>query len=214
MNRLTLVLAATLPALGACSSRASLPVSPAGITLLADRGRLETWEARSLAHGHLHARGPDDGGCAALAEMVRVMTVLSSGVEGERAESVRNTGEAMAALVEGMCVTMFGRGYGGKGRLALALRPPGGEGEALFVVVPALAAGESDRTFRTGEILAEFLAPLGRVEAALESGRVRVRRGEASGTEFELFLVLRPAAAGAAYERLQVVARTETPAGR
>jgi hypothetical protein len=121
--------------------------------------------------------------------------------------------EDFAAVLEGMCFSLFGRGYGGQGLLALSLRPSAESPEALFVAVPALGPDETERTFRPPQILAEFLSPLDRVEAALESGRVRVTRLPHGGFDVDLFLVLRPAGP-AAYERLQVVSRLETPPPR
>jgi len=195
-----------------CAARGAPPGVPATVTLLADRGRLETWDAWALAGGHLHARS-NEGACSATAELLRATTTLLATQPEEKREPVKQAGEAMAAVFEGMCATLFGRGYGGRGRIALALRPGSAGGawpeEALFVVVPALAPGETERTFRAPEILAEFLSPLDRVEAALDGGRVLVRRLPDGRHEFELFLVLRPAAP-ASYERLQVVARVET----
>lgn len=200
----------------ACARGGPPPGATSTVTLLADRGRLETWDAWALAGGHLHARS-HDGACSATAELLRATTTLPATLPEEKREAVKQGGEAMAAILEKMCATMFGRAYGGKGRLALALRPASTGGalpeEALFVVVPALAPGETERTFRAPEILAEFLSPLDRVEAALDGGRVRVRRLPDGRHEFELFLVLRPAAP-ASYERFQVVARLEIPAAR
>lgn len=192
----------------ACAPRRDLPSDPATVTLLGDRGRLETWRAWAVEGGHLHARR-GDGSCLAVADLLRVV-VLGAGLgKDERSESLRKSGETLAAMVQGMCTVLFGRGYGGKGLHALSLRPSPESEEALFVVVPALAPGEAERTFAPPEILAEYLSPSGRVEAALDGGRVALRRLEGTRREFELFLVLRPAGPGA-YERLQVVARFET----
>ncbi len=199
--------------LAGCASRRDLPSDPATVTLFGERGRLETWEARALAGGHLHARG-GDGSCLAVVELFRVMSETVATIPQERREEVRQTAERFAAVLEGMCVALFGRGYGGKDLHALSLRPSAESPEALFVVVPALAPGETERTFRPPHVLAEYLSPLDRVEASIDGGRVHVRRLAGGRHEFEIFLVLRPAAPGAAYERLQVVARVEAGSPR
>jgi hypothetical protein len=206
-------LAVLLLALGsaACASRSGVPTAPASVTILGERGRLETWEARALAHGHLHAKG-EDGTCPAMAAFFRTSAAAAE-LGGRRGAEVQELAEKFAAALEGMCVALFGRGYGGTDLLAMGLRPSPESPEALFVVVPALGSGESERTFRPPQLLAEFLSPLDRVEAALESGRVRVTRLPHGGFDVELFLVLRPAGP-AAYERLQVVSRLETPPPR
>jgi hypothetical protein len=140
-------------------------------------------------------------------------TAAETAPEGHR-DALRSSAEAMSALVEQMCVQTLGRGYGGKGLLALSLRPSAESPEALFVVVPALAAGETERTFRPPQILAEYLSPLDRVEASLDGGRVHLRRLEGGGREIEVFLVLRPKEASAPYERLQIVSRLQTGSPR
>ncbi len=196
----------------ACAPRGVPPGTPSSVTLLGDRGRLETWEARSLSGGHLHARG-DEGTCSAAAELLRAGAGILATLPGENREAARRSGETLATAVEGLCATLFGRGYGGKGRLVLSLRPPPPDGrppeEALFVVVPEPAEGGGERAYGPSEILAEYLSPLDRVEAVLERGRVLVRRSPDGSREIELFLVLRPRVP-APYERLQVVARIET----
>jgi hypothetical protein len=199
MSRSALVLAAL--ALAGCSSTSALPRGSTTITLFGPGARLDAWSTLVVDGVHVHAESIDRP-CAvsAAGELGAVFGKLADRSE----EAGRKAGEAM----ETACMATRGRSYGGRNRTALILRKAD---EALVVQFPRLRAQETERIFRPGEFAAAFERPLTKPEAALERGWVRALRGP-SGTEYELFLVLKPAAPGAGYESLQVVTRVETPA--
>jgi len=203
-------LPAVLLAVAACSTPHPFR-QPATVTLFGDRNRLEVWDAEAAADGHLH---PREG--SACGELTR--TLQAAGDVGALATdepAVAKAAAAISGLVHVMISQTHGAPYGGPARLALALRHyPEGQKEpdrGLFVVTPALPRGEVERTFRDAEVTAEVHEPLLQVKAALESGRVLVRRLGEGRLEFELFLVLKPAGGG---ERLQVVTRVEAAVAR
>ncbi len=203
MRRLVPVLAL----LAACA-RAEPAGGRATVTLLGAEGRLEEWRALAIEGRHLHALA---GGACDAEDLLR----RSADLFPERPPDV---GASFAAMVEATFAGVRGPAYGGPGRLALALRrhPADAEAaaEAVVLELPAPGPGEVEREFTVRECRGEYLGPSPPVRARLEGGRVRVRRLEGGGYDFELFLILRPDGPGAGFERLQVVARLETAAPR
>ena len=197
------LLAALLLLPAACRS-APPRGEPATLTLLGETGRLEAWDAEAVEGDHLHAL--PGAPCGVFEGIGRV-------VEAAGEPRLRDTSLDFSRVLEGLAVTMFGRAYGGPGRLALALRKlrDGGpvQEEALLVVLPALPEGPGLRTFRAPDLEAELVDAEGRTRAAFESGRVAARRLGGTRWEFELFLVLRSEAG-----RVQVVARLEAGGAR
>jgi hypothetical protein len=194
-------LAPVLLLLGACRS-APPSGEPATLSLLGATGRLETWTAEAAEGGHLHLL--PGAPCPAFVSLLKVGALALP--DGRRPDV-----EGFSAALEGLTTAMFGRSYGGAGRVVLALRRLKANGvdqdEAIFVVLPALPEGPELRTWRAPEVQAEAV---GAATAVLESGRVAARRLGGRRFEFELFLVFRTPDA----ERLQVVARVEAGAAR
>jgi hypothetical protein len=193
MSRAALILAALT--LAGCSSSSALPSGSATLTLFGPGARLDAWTTLVADGVHVHADSID-----------RPCVVSVAGDLGAvfGKEAGRKAGEAM----ETACMAMRSRSYGGRNRTALILRSAD---EALIVDLPRLKTEETERVYRAGQFTAAFERPLAKAEAALERGWVRALRVP-SGTEYELFLVLKPVAPGAGYESLQVVTRVEAPA--
>ena len=203
-------LAPLLLALAACSSTHAHR-QPATVTIFGEHPALELWEAEAAAHHHLHPK--EGSACEELARTLQEAGDVAARAAGEPGMSRAAAG--MSGLVHVMITQSHGAPYGGPGQLTLALRhtPEGGKeaDRGLFVVTPALATGENERTFRDADLVAEYHEPLISAKASLESGRVLVRRRGAERLDFELFLVLKPAGGG---ERLQVVTRAEAAIAR
>jgi hypothetical protein len=123
--------------------------------------------------------------------------------------------KALIPLLLSMLSRTHGEAYGGPGFLVLAMRHYASEMEeadrGLFLVLPALGANELERTFREAEFRAEYHDPIPAAKAALERGRVTVRRISPESLEFELFLVLKRAGSA---ERFQVITRVDAPVSR
>lgn len=207
--RAALVLAALLAA-GCSSSSEPRPMGSAAVTLFGPGARLETWKTSVVEGWHVHpSQSEDPCTVPVMAEMVGVLGSLQP--DREKSEKLN---KAMGDVMTHLCANMHGKSYGGKGRVAVVLRHYGEDGrtadEALVVDLPALQPGETERLFKKGEFQAAFQRPPRTEEALLERGWVRARRIDRGSSEFELFLVLKPARPDAGYESLQCVARVDS----
>jgi len=175
--------------LSACSAshvfRQLARVAPAG-------GPEETWDSQAAEGLHIH---PREG--SACPDLPRILEAAARATGEPR---MAEAGATLAALTDGMLSLTHGAPYGGPGRLTLVLRHyPEGDQKAdrgLFIVVPALGAGETEREFRDAEIRAALHEPLLSMKASLESGRVLVRREESDRCEFQISLILSPEPGG------------------
>ena len=204
-----MVLAAA--SLNGCS--ASPPAATARITLFGPEGRHEVWRTSVVDGVHVHPALAEDP--CPLSSLTPMMASLSKAVDPQRGEPL---GQKMGSVIESMCSQMYGTAYGGSNRQVVILRHFGAEPrtpeEAVILDLPRLNPGETDRLFRASEFQAAYERPPKTVEAVLERGWVRVSRTGSGRTEFDLFLVLKPARPGASYESLQVVTRVEWPPSR
>ncbi len=201
------ILTPLLLLLAACSAshayRRPAPVAFAGSTA-------ETWDTQAAEDHHLHPK--EGSACPDLPRLLQATGTAAAQAAGEpRAAGASAT---MAALADAMLTTTHGAPYGGPGRLTLVLRHyPGGREEAnraIFIVVPALRAGEAEREFRDAEIRADLHEPVLSVKARLETGRVLVRRGAGDLRAIELSLTLKPDGG----DPVRVEARLETTVAR
>jgi hypothetical protein len=167
----------------------------------------DTWDAQAAEGLHVHPR--EGSACPDLPRILEA-TARATG-EPRMAEA----GATLAALTDGMLSLTHGASFGGPGRLSVALRhySQGDEmaDRGLFIVTPALRAGEMEREFREDELRAELQDPILSVMASLKTGRVLVRRKGSNRCEFQISLILSPEAGG---DLLRIEARAEAVVAR
>ena len=190
---------------------------PAPVALADSSVTVDDWHAVAVVDGHIH---PHAGGEAAIEATT---ALVSSGLEILKTmEADRDTRDRLAQTVDCFCRTltvmlrgMFGDPYGGRGRLTLGLRHyPEGENGAdrgVFIELPALKPGETERTVSAADMIAAYHDPILEPKATVESGWVTVRQVGEDRAEFHVALIFRVTATG---ERLHLVTRTEAPLSR
>ena len=160
--------------LAAC--RSSPPTHRADHTIYGDAPRQESWIAYAVEGAHDHATAP--GPCLS---------------EFARSERFPGFGNSVCSLL--------GKARGGPRRLVLLLLSP--DDETLAVDVPRLAPEETERTFAPPDVAVE-LERAGATAAAIDRGRVTLRRISATRYDVEVFAVLKGGT--------QVVARAQADA--
>lgn len=204
-----------LLALAACSSR-ERPRGDATVTLFGPGARLEPWKTAVIEGVHVHPAQPDLPCLSSAIEAVAGAAgdAMAAGNEKLR-EPAKDLGRRMGTFMELLVAEGQGPARGGPGRTVLALMRLDAGGsriqESLLVDLPRLPPGETEKLFRAPDVQAWFERPPKTVEAALERGWVRAVRDGSGTVDYDLFLVLKPAARNPWYESLQVVTRVSWP---
>jgi hypothetical protein len=187
------------------------PTGSATATMFGPDGRLDGWTTSVVEGIHVHALQPEQP-CVA-AGMNEYLSA-ASGTMPEPRLDMKQMSSSLDARMESMVATSNGPAFGGPDRTVLALRRIQGDGlvlESLLVEFPRLRRDEKERLFKAGELKAVYSRPARSPVARLARGWVRAVRLDAGGTDYELFLVLRPERPEAGSESIQIITRVEWP---